>query len=188
MWEIRPANAGDAAQLSQIAQEIFYDTFGPFNRKSDMDLYCGEAFSQAALAATLADPDIETIVAAGEHGLIAYTQLQRSPAPEEVSGSGPIEVMRFYIQRAWHGAGLARELMRSVAARSVELGCGTVWLGVWEHNPRAIRFYEKCGFAIVGAHPFLLGTDLQRDLLMAAPIDVLRKNLDSTIPRTGSSA
>jgi diamine N-acetyltransferase len=45
-------------------------------------------------------------------------------------------------------------------------GCDTVWLGVWEHNPRAIAFYEKWGFEKFGAHDFLLGTDLQTDILM----------------------
>jgi ribosomal protein S18 acetylase RimI-like enzyme len=41
-----------------------------------------------------------------------------------------------------------------------------MWLGVWEYNPRAQRFYEKNGFRIVGKHVFQLGTDPQTDLLM----------------------
>jgi ribosomal protein S18 acetylase RimI-like enzyme len=45
-----------------------------------------------------------------------------------------------------------------------------VWLGVWEHNPRAIAFYKKYGFISVGEHPFPLGGDLQRDIVMAKPL------------------
>jgi ribosomal protein S18 acetylase RimI-like enzyme len=42
-----------------------------------------------------------------------------------------------------------------------------VWLDVWERNTRAIEFYEKQGFTIVGEQDFVLGSDVQRDLLMA---------------------
>jgi len=45
-----------------------------------------------------------------------------------------------------------------------------MWLGVWEFNPRAQRFYEKNGFRIVGKHVFQLGTDPQTDLLMQKEI------------------
>ena len=44
--------------------------------------------------------------------------------------------------------------------------CDVMWLGVWEYNPRAIRFYEKHGFVEVGSHVFQLGKDPQIDLLM----------------------
>ena len=41
-----------------------------------------------------------------------------------------------------------------------------VWLGVWEQNPRAIRFYEKNGFVPFDTHVFILGEDKQTDILM----------------------
>lgn len=41
--------------------------------------------------------------------------------------------------------------------------CG---LGVWEHNHRALRFYEKNGFIAFGTHIFQLGNDQQTDILM----------------------
>jgi len=47
-----------------------------------------------------------------------------------------------------------------------ELGGATLWLGVWEHNPRAIAFYAKCGFHDRGSQPFLVGSDLQNDRVM----------------------
>lgn len=56
--------------------------------------------------------------------------------------------------------------MEAVLTVAREAGAETVWLGVWEKNPRAIAFYEKCGFRITGSHPFLVGTDLQTDRIM----------------------
>jgi len=42
-----------------------------------------------------------------------------------------------------------------------------LWLGVWERNARAIAFYRKQGFEVVGEQEFMLGADRQRDLVMA---------------------
>ncbi len=41
-----------------------------------------------------------------------------------------------------------------------------IWLGLWEKNTKAVSFYRKHGFYEIGAHPFLLGDDVQTDILM----------------------
>jgi ribosomal protein S18 acetylase RimI-like enzyme len=51
-----------------------------------------------------------------------------------------------------------------------ELGGRTLWLAVWERNPRAIAFYEKFGFRDVGRQDFRLGSDLQTDRVMVADL------------------
>ena len=45
-----------------------------------------------------------------------------------------------------------------------------IWLGVWEENPRATRFYQKNGFVAFGKHIFKLGDDEQTDILMKRPL------------------
>jgi len=45
-----------------------------------------------------------------------------------------------------------------------------VWLGVWENNAKAIRFYRKNGFVIFDKHVFMLGNDKQTDLMMKRQI------------------
>jgi diamine N-acetyltransferase len=54
------------------------------------------------------------------------------------------------------------------AARS--RGARTLWLGVWEHNPRAISFYVKCGFRDIGSQDFWVGADRQTDRVMAMAV------------------
>ena len=50
-------------------------------------------------------------------------------------------------------------------------GAQTIWLGVFERNAKARRFYEKMGFREVGAQTFTLGTDAQNDRIVARSID-----------------
>ena len=47
----------------------------------------------------------------------------------------------------------------------------SLWLGVWEDNARAIRFYEKMGFKAVGEHKFMVGKNVRRDLVMEKSVD-----------------
>lgn len=83
-----------------------------------------------------------------------------------MSGSTPGEIHRLYVDRDWHGKGLAPALMDACLQALKVHGSDVVWLGVWEHNPRAIAFYRKFGFAEVGDHVFPVGNDPQRDIIM----------------------
>jgi ribosomal protein S18 acetylase RimI-like enzyme len=56
--------------------------------------------------------------------------------------------------------------MAAALGAARELGARTVWLGVWERNPRGIAFYEKCGFRHLGAADFWVGSDRQNDRIM----------------------
>lgn len=174
MWSVRKATPGDAAALHEIAESTFRETFGPFNTHEDMELHCSRFFTREAQAGDLADPAIETLVAddpaPGSARLIAYAQLRSGPAPGGVDAGSALEIQRFYVRSGFRGTGLAQALMTASVERARERGAGMLWLGVWEKNPRAFCFYEKCGFREFGAHTFVLGTDPQRDLLMRRDI------------------
>jgi ribosomal protein S18 acetylase RimI-like enzyme len=169
MWQVRRAAAADAVSLHEIAGSTFRETFGPANSAEDMDLHCSRAFTREAQARELVDPAIDTLVIdddANSDRFAAYAQIRGGTPPPSVRSESPIELQRFYVRSEFHGAGLAKILMDAVLSRAREKRADILWLGVWEKNPRAIRFYEKCGFRQVGDQTFLLGTDPQRDLVL----------------------
>ena len=88
--------------------------------------------------------------------------------------------LRFYVSHRWHGSGVAHKLMNEVLAIVNGLASDRLWLGVWERNDRAVRFYRKFGFVVVGDHAFVLGHDTQRDLVMALEIWGTRCRLTSS--------
>ena len=168
MWKVRRAVAADAVSLHEIAESTFRETFGPFNTAEDMDLHCSRAFTREAQARELDDPAMDTLVVddPGGERFAAYAQIRAGTPPPSVRSESPIELQRFYVRSELHGEGLARILMDSVLSRAREKRADILWLGVWEKNPRAIRFYEKCGFRQAADQTFLLGTDPQRDLVL----------------------
>ena len=89
-----------------------------------------------------------------------------SDAHESVSGSEPIEIQRIYVDPSVIGQGLGAILMQACLDEAEAHEYETIWLGVWEHNHRAIAFYEKWGFDTVGKQLFQLGSDEQTDVIM----------------------
>ena len=133
-----------------------------------MAAYLPTAYGEARQRAEIVHPKWTTLLAEDlvNGGLIGFVQLREGAAGRAVRGADPIEIQRLYVDFAFHGRGLARSLMAAAETSALEGGWSTLWLGVWEKNPRAIAFYEKCGFRHVGEQPFLLGSDLQTDWVM----------------------
>jgi GNAT superfamily N-acetyltransferase len=163
---IRRALTSDAERLSAFAERTFRETFSDTNTAEDMNLYCAGAFSPAIQRAEIEDDAADTYLVEHNGELVAYAHLCSGPAEDGIRGGLPIELKRFYVAREYHGTGVARDLMRHVIDEAREAGADPLWLGVWERNPRAIRFYVKHGFVEVGEHHFVVGTDRQRDVLM----------------------
>lgn len=163
---IRAASPDDAAALTNFAAASFRETFGPDNAPEDMNAYVADAFTLDRQRVTLADPRAFVLVAEDETGIAGYAQLRDGPAPPEVLGARAIELERFYVASRWQGGGLAARLMDAVLGAARARCARAVWLGVWERNARAIRFYARMGFEPVGSHIFMLGTDAQTDLIM----------------------
>lgn len=170
MVTIRTGVPEDAAVLADLARSTFFDTFAASNDASDMALHLERAYGVTQQSAELNDPDITTLIVEADGRAIAYAQVRTGQVPVCVTGAEPIELWRLYVDRGWHGRGVAQQLMDRVKAEARGRGAKTLWLGVWERNDRARAFYAKCGFVDVGEHIFLFGTDPQTDRVMATSL------------------
>lgn len=168
---IRRATLADAPPLAALAARTFRDTFGADNTPEDLAMHLATAYGVDQQTREIQDAASITLVAEHEEALVAFSQLRLGAAPACVTGAAPIEIQRFYLSAEWHGRGLARRLMDASLAAARAAGAHTVWLGVWERNPRAIAFYRKMGYVDVGAHVFVVGTDPQTDRLLTRSLD-----------------
>lgn len=168
---IRKARYSDAKQLSQLAETTFRATFGAMNTAEDLDLHCQSSYSEAIQASEISDPSQMTLLSEDAERLIGFAQLRWGNAPACVSAKYPGEIQRLYVVNDWHGKGVAQALMNACIEAMKQHGSDVIWLGVWEQNPRAISFYQKCGFVEVGDHIFPVGNDPQRDLILVRSVE-----------------
>lgn len=164
---LRVATPSDAPLLTALGRRLFEDTFAPHNTPEDMAIYLAEAFGEAKQRAELLEPGATWWIAEDASGEPAgYVRLRMGAGHPGVQANRPAEVSRLYADRAHHGRGVGAALLARCIAEARRQGADVLWLGVWEHNVRAIAFYEKTGFRTVGEQAFTLGRDVQRDLVM----------------------
>jgi len=168
---IRAGRPDDATALAALAERTFFDTFAADNAAEDMAAYAAGTYADRLQRRELEDRDVSTLLAVERGGaLVAFAQVRSGQAPGCVSGPRPIELWRLYVDRPFHGRGVAQRLMDRAVEVARSRGGATLWLGVWERNLRAQAFYRKSGFVDVGSHMFMLGSDAQTDRVMARPI------------------
>lgn len=170
MPDIRLATITDARNLASIAEATFRATFAIDNTAEDMDRYCRNNYSEALQALEIGNPAMLTLLCEEAGQLCGFAQLRWGTAPDCVTGSRPGELQRLYVVESQQGRGVSQQLMQASIEAMQQRGSDCIWLGVWEDNFRALAFYRKAGFVAVGEHVFHLGTNAQRDLLLARPV------------------
>lgn len=171
MLEIKKLSLPDATLLAPIAHKIFLDTFLPLNNPSDVIDYADRSLTADAFAREIENPKYFTYGVYWEHELVGYLQMLFNS--QETYEGISFELKRFYLQSHYHGRGLAQEMMKFCENVARDQGQSAFWLGVWEKNFKALRFYEKCGFRKIASHPFVMGQETQTDFIYAKYLDSL---------------
>jgi GNAT superfamily N-acetyltransferase len=164
---IRRATPADAPLIASLGVQTFVTSFGTQNTPENLAKHLAKAFGEEIQMRELTDPSITYLIAELHGRTAGYAQVREGDAPECVTGPAPVEVRRFYVLHDFHGTGIAQALMDACASEARQRGGRTLWLGVWDQNPRAIRFYTKWGYEDVGGQTFMLGDDPQQDRVLA---------------------
>ena len=163
---IRVAQNSDLGDLLHMARTAFLQAFTAGNKPENVEAYLAEAFTLSQFEKELANPASTFFVAELEGEIIAYTKVNLVPAQSDVHDPESLEIARLYVLEEHLGSGLGKKLLDTAVDFAKQHQKKYLWLGVWEHNARAIRFYEKNGLRIFGSHPFPFGDEIQTDYLM----------------------
>jgi len=164
--ETRRVGLEDIAALQQIGRATFFETFSESDTPENMATYLAEGFSEEKLTVELSCEGSEFFFALEDDKVIGYLKLNTGKAQTESQDSNALEIERIYVLSAYHGKKVGQILYEKAIQRAESLDATYIWLGVWEENPRAIRFYEKNGFEAFDKHVFKLGEDEQTDIMM----------------------
>ena len=193
--QIRPAGEADAAALAALAAVTFPLACPPSTTPEAIADFIARNLTAGRFAEYLADPSRTLLVAVPDSATEAGAALAASPeiaatgglvgwsmliateggepsdpdAAAAVSARPAIELSKMYAHPAAHGSGIAGELMRATLEEVARGDASVVWLGVNQENARAIRFYEKHGFRIVGTKRFLVGERWEHDYVLERP-------------------
>lgn len=163
---VRTCNEKDVDTLVALGIKTFRDTFDDFNTPANMMQYINTTFTRKAVQEEMRQPGTVYFLALDGRQPAGYAKVRASENPPELANVTALEIERLYAQRQYIGKRVGYMLLKACEDLAKKKRSGAVWLGVWEHNLRAIAFYQKNGFKEFGAHTFMLGDDAQTDLLM----------------------
>ena len=152
--------------LLYLSRKIFYDSFHAQNKPENILSYMDIAYTRNQLLSELLNPLSEHYFICEGEKKIGFLKLNKAGVQSDINDPQSLELQRIYIDSAYQGQGLGAMLLEKAKERTRALHLGYIWLGVWEKNPNAIRFYQRHGYVIFGSHQFVMGDEVQTDILL----------------------
>jgi ribosomal protein S18 acetylase RimI-like enzyme len=169
--DIRPCEIADLDTLRTLGITTFKAAFEAQNNPEDFNTYLENAFSREQLTRELRHPHMHFYFVVQRDEVIGYFKLNTNSGQSEPESNDAVELERIYIVPHLTGSGVGGKVMAHILGLAKSMNKRYMWLGVWEHNRDAIRFYERHGFVKFGAHPYYVGNDCQTDWMMRLDFD-----------------
>lgn len=163
---IRKANFADLNPLVEMARISFLEAFTEGNKSENVNAYLEEAFTEEQFSEEMENPASLFFLLEVDGALAGYAKVNFVPAQTDLNDNSSLEVARLYLLNSYIGQGLGKALLNHTINFAKLNRKKYLWLGVWEKNIRAIKFYEKHGLSIFSSHPFPFGDEIQTDFLM----------------------
>ncbi len=170
--DYRIPNANDAGALAELGRTTFVDTFAHLYSPENLSSFLSATYSEAQVAADIADPLRRIYVADDGGKLVGYCKLglEVSLVDAALEWRHGIELKQLYVRSSQFGAGTALALMDWALTQAEELNAPSIILSVWVENFRAQRFYERYGFTQIGTTHFQVGDHRDDEFLYGLKI------------------
>ena len=163
---IRKLTLKDIESLQILGKQTFFETFVGTCTDEDMQHYLDNSFNLAQLESELANENMHFYVAEQNDTMCGYLKVNFGTAQTELQDPSAVEIQRIYVLNQYHGKGVGQMLFHKALEVAEEANADYIWLGVWEHNYKAQKFYQKNGFIEFDKHTFMMGMEPQTDIMM----------------------
>jgi len=154
------------AVLAQIGASTFYQSYKVENTEADMQAYIQDTYTIEKMIECLNNKNIIYFLAYKDTGDVGYVKLLLNQTNEKLIGL-TAEIEKIYVRKEFHGKGIAQQLMAHVKQYCVQKSYKKIYLGVWQQNHKALKFYSKEGFKTFDTRTFQLGARLCDDYMLS---------------------
>jgi ribosomal protein S18 acetylase RimI-like enzyme len=165
-FQFRLATQADALSIRELAEKTFRDTYTDFNTPENMELHVANNFNLEQIEKELQEADNQYFIVDLAGKIMAFAKLKKDHLTKGLTAKKAVEIERFYVDKTLQGQQIGRKLMNFCVEWAIQNNFEVIWLGVWENNANAIKFYQKMGFEFLEKHTFILGTEVQTDFTM----------------------
>ncbi|EJE13094.1 GNAT family N-acetyltransferase [Staphylococcus epidermidis] len=163
---IRSVQITEVEQLQLIAKRTFFTTFRESYSDEDFKQFFSDAYDIDVLRKELEKSNSFHYFYEVDQNIVGFLKLNINDAQTENKGHAYLEIQRIYFDEAFQGSGRGQLFINLAIDQAIKFGKSKIWLGVWEHNPKALSFYKNRGFRVTGSHQFYTGSVVDNDLIM----------------------
>ncbi len=152
--QFRKIESGDVSRLKEIAKQTFIQSHGHSASSEDIELYLKSALDEKKILEELADAESLFYFIELDGKPVGYSKIVLNASFEKAPSDAYTKLERIYLLEAYHGRKLGLRLLEfniELAKKAGQLG---IWLFTWVENHRAIEFYKRYGFEIIGKYDF----------------------------------
>lgn len=154
MIKIVRATFDDAKLLVQIGTTSFLESHGMSASKDDINSYVSLKFNEDTFSEELRDGNNHFFILYYNQIAVGYSKMIFDFPHENIPFENVSKLERLYVLKEFHQLKLGLELFNFNVQESLMHHQAGMWLFVWTENNRAVTFYNKVGFKIIGNHDF----------------------------------
>ncbi|MDE7055651.1 MAG: GNAT family N-acetyltransferase, partial [Lactobacillus sp.] len=151
-YTIKDVTENDVKELQAISRETFKTTFDEYTAPADMARFLKEDYATKKLLAQINNSDSRFFFLMVKDEVAGYLKVNVNSAQTENVKPNALEVERIYLRQKFQHQGLGLVLIKLAEEIARKENYDYMWLGVYEHNLIAQKFYKKDGFTRVGQH------------------------------------
>lgn len=156
MISITKAKIDDAHLLADLGLKTFIESHGHSASMAVIDKYVNEKFNINAVQEELADRRNIYHIIFHDQQPAGYSKIIFNENHSGIQNGDVTKLERLYLLKEFYDLKLGHQLLEFNISLSEQNNQEGMWLFVWKENERAVRFYEKAGFEIVGSFDFKL--------------------------------
>ncbi len=154
MAKIVKVEIEDCELLAKIGKHSFLETHGKSASKGDIDAFLTQNYSRKAFVKELANPDNTYQIIFSKNQAVGFSNIVLNMPNTYIDQQNVTKLDRLYLLKEFQGKNLGNKLLNFNIELSKKNNQKGMWLAVWVENHRAINFYTKKGFTIVGSYDF----------------------------------
>ncbi|MCW5911094.1 MAG: GNAT family N-acetyltransferase [Cyclobacteriaceae bacterium] len=166
MIQVREAIFDKIPAMRHVAITSYTDTFADSNTPENLKAFFEATYNLPRFEQEFHEPGSKLYLAFDEDEVVGFVRLRKSDEVVSYLGENTIELQRLYVLTSAQGKSVGRLLMEQALQYAVSNQLTWIWLGVWEKNYKAQKFYSRWGFERFSEHTFWMGDDPQVDWLL----------------------
>ena len=154
MHTITKAKLNDANELANVAKAAFLPAHGHSSPKKDIDNYIDSNFNETTFLKEFSNPKNHYYLIHYNNKLAGYSKITFNTINVNMVDTNVTKMERLYLLKEFYGLDLGVKLFEFNIELAKKNNQNGIWVNVWVENKRAIAFYKKMGFKIVGRYDF----------------------------------